>query len=169
MHDTTPEDDSKLELRYTSDLDEPWPTDFTQRLQWLYDHVPDPRDPARRKFTDLRLAERVAEVTDKAVTPSRVTLWNLRMGRYQDAGWQLVAGIAKAFGKTVLFFTAPNFAEVLEHVREEDAFRTAMQRAGVRNLLLRTVDLADPDLASLTQLVDQVREMLQRHSPPPRD
>ena len=80
--------------------------------------------------------------------------------------------VAKTFGRTLRFFTEPNFAEVIRRSDEEDRFVKAMKRNGIKNMLLRAADLPDESLVPLTAIIEQVGEIVRQQQalipPPPK-
>ena len=125
---------------------------FAEQLQWLYDHHPDPT--TGRTFNDASLARRIGEVMP-GFTVTSATLWNLRKGVHTNPSWMLVQGIAKAFGKTPMFFLEE---PSLQRSEEEQAIASVVRRAEVRALLIRASDLPADSLKTIIQIVEQVRQ-----------
>ncbi len=130
------------------------------RLQWLYDHVPDPLTGER--FNDYSLAERIGQVTKGRITVSAPALWGLRRGKHTPK-WINMVAIAQAFHKNVSIFSEmpfDAFTETLMHMQEDERLLALMQQSGVRHIMLRAADLPTESLTTLATIIEQVQNLV---------
>ncbi|MFF2197154.1 helix-turn-helix domain-containing protein [Streptomyces sp. NPDC058157] len=111
--------------------------------------------PKGKHWTNAEVAEELKRVNPE-LKAGGVYLSQLRTGKRSNPSPDLLAALAKFFGVSVAYFFDD---KVAESVLSQVAAIEALRQSGVRAVAMRAAGMKKENLAAITAIMDQYRQM----------
>jgi hypothetical protein len=126
---------------------------LAEKVEWLFHNVPDPE--SGQPFTNPRLAARIRQLRP-GFTVTGTAIWNVRTGVTTRPSWQLIEGMAKAFGVAPSFFSDDVAIRDLER---QLAALDVLKDARVWSLAQRALGVSPESLGAVGEVLERYREL----------
>ena len=126
---------------------------LADKVEWLFQHVPDPE--TGQLFTNPRLAARIRQLRP-GFSVTGTAIWNVRTGVTTRPSWQLMEGMAKAFGVVPGFFSDD---VAIRDLDEQLAALDVLKDARVWSLAQRLVGVSPRTLGAVGEVLERYREL----------
>ncbi len=126
---------------------------LADKVEWLFQHVPDPE--TGQPFTNPRLAARIGQLR-RGFSVTGTAIWNVRTGVTTRPSWQLMEGMAKAFGVAPSFFSDD---VAIRDLDEQLAALDVLKDARVWSLAQRLVGVSPRTLGTVGEVLERYREL----------
>ena len=126
---------------------------LAEKVEWLFHNVPDPE--TGQPFTNPRLAARIRQLRP-GFSVTGTAIWNVRTGVTTRPSWQLMEGMAKAFGVAPGFFSDDVAIRDLER---QLAALDVLKDARVWSLAQRALGVSPESLGAVGEVLERYRDL----------
>lgn len=126
---------------------------LADKVEWLFQHVPD--SETGQPFTNPRLAARIRTLRP-GFSVTGTAIWNVRTGVTTRPSWQLMEGMAKAFGVAPGFFSDDVAIRELE---QQLAALDVLKDARVWSLAQRARGVSSESLGAVGEVLERYRQL----------
>ena len=126
---------------------------LADKVEWLFQRVPDPE--TGQPFTNPRLAARIRQLRP-GFSVTGTAIWNVRTGVTTRPSWQLMEGMAKAFGVAPGYFSDDVDIRELE---QQLAALDVLKDGRVWSLAQRAQGVSPESLGAVRDVLERYREL----------